>query len=68
MTNKDLDALYKLLDKLMQVAPCKGGACRGYQNCEFIQNGCYGESCAIEDVQNALYSVVKNCENETSLD
>lgn len=39
------------LDKLINEAPCKGGACVGYQNCEYGVNGCYGSACAIEIVQ-----------------
>lgn len=50
MTNSDLNKLRSLLFELMKCAPCKGGICVGYQNCEFGENGCYGESCAIEDV------------------
>lgn len=57
MSNEELDTLYNLLDGLMKVAPCKGGACVGHQNCEFGENGCYGSSCAIEDVQRALSSI-----------
>lgn len=57
MNEKDINKLSELLDSLMQVAPCKGGPCIGYQNCEFGENGCYGGSCAIEDVQSALYTV-----------
>lgn len=57
MSNEDLTKLSNLLDSLLEIAPCKGGACIGHQNCEFGENGCYGESCAIVDVQNALFSV-----------
>lgn len=57
MEQKELQRLDDVLDKLIKMAPCKGGACVGYQNCEFGENGCYGESCAIEDVQRGLYSV-----------
>jgi len=57
MFEKDLEELNRLLDLLIHAAPCKGGACIGHLNCEFGENGCYGESCAIEDVQNALYTV-----------
>lgn len=57
MSNEKLDKLSSLLDELLQIAPCNGGPCVGYMNCEFGENGCYGSSCAIEDVQNALYSV-----------
>lgn len=57
MDDKELDELDNMLALLLKMAPCKGGACVGHQNCEFGENGCYGESCAIEDVQNALYTV-----------
>lgn len=54
MDNKKLEEIKNLLSELMQDAPCKGGACVGHMNCEFGENGCYGESCAIEDVQEAI--------------
>ncbi len=57
MTSEDFDILNRLLDEVMKLAPCKGGRCVGHMNCEFGENGCYGESCAIEDVQAALYTV-----------
>lgn len=46
--------LYVQLDNLMTEAPCKGGACVGSQNCEYGVNGCYGEECAIETVQQGI--------------
>lgn len=57
MEKKELDKLSDMLDDLMKIAPCKGCACVGHQNCEFGENGCYGESCAIEDVRSAMYSL-----------
>lgn len=57
MSENEINKLSDLLDTLIKAAPCKGGPCVGYQNCEFGENGCYGESCAIEDVQSALYTV-----------
>lgn len=54
MSQDDLNKLYFLLDELKKCLPCKGGGCVGYQRCEFGENGCYGESCAIEDVTNAI--------------
>lgn len=56
MNEKDLRRLDELLDLLIKVAPCNGGACVGHMNCEFGENGCYGESCAIEDVQRAMWT------------
>lgn len=46
--------LYIELDKLMNEAPCKGGPCVGYQNCEYGVDGCYGSACAIEIVQGGI--------------
>ncbi len=57
MNSEDLKKLDSLLDLLIKAAPCKGKICIGNQNCEFGENGCYGDSCAIEDVRNALYCV-----------
>ena len=55
MTNKEKEQLSYLLEKLqMTEAPCKGGPCLGHMNCDFGENGCYGESCAIEDVINGI--------------
>lgn len=57
MNQKKLNKLSDLLDELLNAAPCHGGACVGYMNCEFGENGNYGSSCAIEDVQSALYTI-----------
>lgn len=57
MSEKDLSQLDQLLCALLRAAPCKGGACLGHMNCEFGGNGCYGESCAIEDVQSAMFTL-----------
>ena len=57
MDTKDFDTINRLLDEVMKLAPCKGRGCVGHMNCEFGENGCYGESCAIEDVQKALWTV-----------
>lgn len=62
MNENDLNNLYSLLDALIKCAPCNGGACVGYQNCEFGENGCYGESCAIQDVISAS-EIYANCNN-----
>lgn len=54
----DINVIYKILEGLKQYAPCLGGICVGYQNCEFGENGCYGESCAIDDIMTAIPSYV----------
>lgn len=51
MTKGEYDQLYRLLCKLQTEAPCHNRACVGYQNCEYGVNGCYGEECVIEIVQ-----------------
>lgn len=51
MTESDYDQLFRQLCKLQTEAPCHNGRCVGYQNCEYGINGCYGEECAIEIVQ-----------------
>lgn len=60
MNQKDFQQLDHLLDELMKAAPCRGGPCIGYQNCEFGENGCYGESCIIEKVQTVMASLIQN--------
>lgn len=60
MDKNRLEELKNLLSELMKSAPCKGGVCVGHMNCNFGENGCYGESCAIEDVQNAIECMVLN--------
>lgn len=60
MSERDLNELDRLLGALLEAAPCKGGSCVGCMNCEFGENGCYGESCAIEDVQAAIWSTKEN--------
>ena len=51
--------LYNLLDDLMMSdAPCKGCGCVGHQNCNFGENGCYGDSCAIKDVADEIGRIV----------
>ena len=66
MSRDDLNNLCLLLDELKKCLPCKGGLCMGHQHCEFGENGCYGESCAIEDVTNAisyyLPDILASCE------
>lgn len=59
MIKINYDKLYTALDYLTQEAPCEGGSCVGYQNCEYGVNGCYGSQCAIEIVQEAMryYSI-----------
>lgn len=54
ISEEKLSELERLLDKLLLAAPCKGGPCLGHLNCEFAENGCYGTSCSIEDVQSAM--------------
>lgn len=54
MTKDDYNKFYIQLDNLINQAPCKGGPCIGYQNCEYGVNGCYGEECAIETVQKGI--------------
>lgn len=49
-----IDEICHLLEGLKKYTPCHGGLCVGYQNCEFGENGCYGESCAIDDVMAAI--------------
>ena len=51
MTENDYDHLFRQLNKLMMEAPCHNAVCVGHQNCEYGINGCYGEECAIEVVQ-----------------
>ena len=63
MTENDYDILFRQLYNLMNEAPCHNKACVGHQNCEYGINGCYGEECAIEVVQEAAaqkYYEVKN--------
>ena len=54
MNKDELTALRELLFKLQRLQPCYSRGmytgCVGYQNCNFGENGCYGGSCAIEDV------------------
>lgn len=52
MTENDYDNLFRQLCKLMIEAPCHNGVCVGSQQCEYGINGCYGEQCSIEVVQN----------------
>lgn len=52
MTEKDYDQLFRQLCNLMIEAPCHNRGCVGFQQCEYGINGCYGEECAIEVVQN----------------
>lgn len=63
MTKSEHIKLCNLLDKLMQCAPCHGGQCLGHQNCVFGENGCYGESCAIEDVLDGIQYVLTDKKN-----
>lgn len=58
MTREELDLLELLLDKLIQVAPCKMGACVGHLCCDFGVHGDYGETCSIADVKYGL-SLIK---------
>lgn len=51
MTKSEYDQLYKLLNKLQTEATCHNMGCVGRQSCEYGVNGCYGEECAIEVVQ-----------------
>ena len=51
MTENDYDHLFRQLCNLMTEAPCHNTICVGHQNCEYGINGCYGEECAIEVVQ-----------------
>lgn len=55
MTKDDYNKLYIQLDNLINQAPCKGGLCIGQQKCEYGINGCYGEGCAIEAVQQGIF-------------
>ena len=55
MTKNDYDNLFRQLNNLMMEAPCHNRACLGGQNCEYGINGCYGEECAIEVVQNVAW-------------
>lgn len=65
MDNKKLLEINNLLNELINAAPCGGGPCIGHMNCEFGENGCYGESCAIEDVQEAIALMMyKNSRNQ----
>lgn len=50
MPKVDYDSLREELYDLMQDAPCHGKGCIGYQKCVFGIDGCYGSSCAIEEV------------------
>lgn len=68
MNRRDLGDLSLLLNKLMRCAPCNGGACVGSQNCEFGEDGNYGESCAIEDVLSSMYVYTENPERTTIYD
>lgn len=54
MTKKNIEKLNDLLNELLTISPCRGKSCVGHMNCEFGENGCYGESCAIEDVISGL--------------
>lgn len=61
MSKEDFDTLLELLDNLMGLAPCGGtGACIGHMNCNFGENGCYGESCAIEDVKDGIVAIMNS--------
>lgn len=59
MVKEQFEELLSLLQELMELAPCGGtGPCVGHMNCEFGENGCYGESCAIEDVKNGIEAIM----------
>ena len=44
------NSLFGELCNLMEEAPCQGKACIGYQSCVYGISGCYGSTCAIEEV------------------
>lgn len=54
MNKEKLLELRDLLYQLQRTQPCYHDGlwtgCVGFLNCNFGENGCYGGSCAIEDV------------------
>lgn len=60
MTKNNYEKLQKLMHEFyIDYCPCHDAegnytGCVGYQNCEFGEDGCYGESCAIEDCMSAI--------------
>lgn len=61
MTKEELLELDNLLDKLIkECTPCKCGPCKGYLNCGFGEDGCYGESCAIKDVSDVIGYILRS--------
>ncbi|MBQ6497088.1 MAG: hypothetical protein IJS58_05610 [Bacilli bacterium] len=68
MTKNNYSKLRNLLIEFQkEYCPCyKDGnfiGCSGYQNCEFGENGCYGESCSLEDAGSAMYYYYNQKEN-----
>lgn len=63
MTKGEYDQLYRLLCKLQAEAPCHNRACVGHMNCEYGVNGCYGEECAIEIVQEGVNYLERGVQN-----
>lgn len=67
MTKANYTRLQNLLTEFKkEYCPCYKGnnyTCVGYQNCEFGENGCYGESCSLEDATSAMYYYYNQKEN-----